>query len=424
MVPLGHSCTDVLRSSVSAFQPTYPGFPDESVNSEGIDARLVELDSLLQSTKYSKQKSSLKSEMIDFLHRLTPPKSLNDSTPHDIRMFLVYKDSKGKTQIHSTNCTFRGKHGRFQCNCPVRLSAGSVDSLIGQIRAIYRDFGRGTDWNDMLGIGNPAAAPIVKRYLEAVRLEQSMSSVVPKRATPLFIDKLSVISRYITYKLSNPNISMFEQYILLRDIVFFNLLAHTGDRAGDLGSLMSDQIRWIPGNQGVVFTLTKGKTVDIRDPRVVVLYYATESEFCPLKELDKYLHFCREQKITLAPGFVFRTLNPSKSALSENPYTSSAANVRLKLYLKDVGLFEGESPHSARSGCALTLAWLGISDDLIKSHVGWKSDTMLKHYTVGNEIQKRHHSARAMSTCSTSVASHIAIDIGRFEKLYLFRKSY
>ena len=116
-------------------------------------------------------------------------------------------------------------------------------------------------------------------------------------------------------------------------MAFFNLLGHTGDRAGDLGSLMADQIRWIPGNEGIIFTLTKGKTVDIRDPRVVVLYFSPLLEFCPLKHFINYLRFCETKDIILAPGFVFRTLNASKSGLSDNPFTSSAANARLKSYL-------------------------------------------------------------------------------------------
>ena len=114
-------------------------------------------------------------------------------------MFLVFKDSKWKTQVHHNTCEFRGQKGRFQCSCPVRLTAGSVDSLIGQIRAIYRDFGRGSDWNDLLGIDNPAAVPVIKRYLEDVRLEQSLSSVTPRRAVPLFMNKLSIICRHVTY---------------------------------------------------------------------------------------------------------------------------------------------------------------------------------------------------------------------------------
>jgi hypothetical protein len=73
-------------------------------------------------------------------------------------------------------------------------------------------------------LGNPAAAPIVKRYLAAVRLEQSTTATLPKRAIPLFRNKLSKVFSYIAYKLCNPHLSIVQRYILQRDLTFFNLL--------------------------------------------------------------------------------------------------------------------------------------------------------------------------------------------------------
>jgi hypothetical protein len=59
---------------------------------------------------------------------------------------------------HNTGCKFIGKlKDKSNCDSPLRRSAGSVDSLIGQVRAIFRDYGRGSEWNDTLGLGNPAA---------------------------------------------------------------------------------------------------------------------------------------------------------------------------------------------------------------------------------------------------------------------------
>ena len=100
---------------------------------------------------------------------------------------------------------------------------------------------------------NPAAAPIVKRYLAAVRLEQSTIATLPKRAIPLFRNKLSKVSRNIAYKLCNPHISIVQRYILQRDLAFFNLLANTGDRAGDLGALLVDQICMLPANPSLCY---------------------------------------------------------------------------------------------------------------------------------------------------------------------------
>ena len=128
-------------------------------------------------------------------------------------------------------CQNRGRKGKFSCLCPFRRAAGSVDSLIGQIRVIFRDHGRGTDWNGTLGIGNPAGAHIVKKYLEAVKLEQSLAAITPKHAVPLFVDKLIKVSRLIDYNLYNPKLSVYQKYIYIRDKAFFNLLSFTGDQS-------------------------------------------------------------------------------------------------------------------------------------------------------------------------------------------------
>ncbi|CAG2184853.1 unnamed protein product [Mytilus edulis] len=154
-------------------------------NKDTINDRISELEILLQSTKYSKQKDSLRDSLVSFLSNLEPKRTLDDALPSDIRRFLVVKDASGKTQIHIKQCENKGKNGKFSCGCPCRLSAGSVDSLIGQIHAIFRDNGRGGDWNEILKLGNPAGAPMIKRYLSAVRLEQSLSATSPKRAVPL-----------------------------------------------------------------------------------------------------------------------------------------------------------------------------------------------------------------------------------------------
>ena len=180
-------------------------------------------------------------------HKISPLEELvvGDLPPSSSQrltgMFLVFKEKDGKTKVHRSGCAFISKkQKKSKCDYPLRRSAESVDSLIGQVRAIFHDFGRGSDWNAILRIGNPAAAPIIKRYLAAIRLEQSVSATTPRRAPPLFRDKLYKILRHITYKRTNPNLSLIHRYILLRDRTFLNLLSYTGDRAGDLGTLLTD----------------------------------------------------------------------------------------------------------------------------------------------------------------------------------------
>lgn len=81
---------------------------------------------------------------------------------------------------------FPGLQGKQTCNCRTRLSAGTVDSLIGQLRSIFNALGRSGDWDDRFGFGNPVSHLSVKQYLKSVQTEQAQVRVSTKQAAPVF----------------------------------------------------------------------------------------------------------------------------------------------------------------------------------------------------------------------------------------------
>ena len=82
----------------------------------------------------------------------------------------------------------------MSCACPKRLAFGTVDSLIGKLRAIFVEHGRGSEWHSLLGVGNPAACRSVKTYLADVREEQLRARITPRQAEPIILSDLRVIS--------------------------------------------------------------------------------------------------------------------------------------------------------------------------------------------------------------------------------------
>ena len=68
-----------------------------------------------------------------FLGALTPPRTVTSCTASDIVNFLIFKDKSKRTVVHSSLCS------RASCTCPKRLAAGSVDSLIGRLRAVFNN---------------------------------------------------------------------------------------------------------------------------------------------------------------------------------------------------------------------------------------------------------------------------------------------
>ena len=118
------------------------------------------------SVPYQKQKSALELQLSQFLDALSPPRTVTLCTANDIVKFLISKDKSGRTVVHSSSCS------RASCTSPKRLAAGSVDSLMGRLRAIFNKMGRLTD-------SIPVAHPLVKHYLKFVRQEQAGLAITP-----------------------------------------------------------------------------------------------------------------------------------------------------------------------------------------------------------------------------------------------------
>ncbi|EDO41137.1 predicted protein, partial [Nematostella vectensis] len=82
---------------------------------------------------YQRQKSALERKLGSFLSALSPPKAIPSATSENLIKFLISRDNGGRTVVHNGSCT------RVDCGCPTRLASGSVDFLIGKLKAIYNN---------------------------------------------------------------------------------------------------------------------------------------------------------------------------------------------------------------------------------------------------------------------------------------------
>lgn len=99
------------------------------------------------SNPYQRQKSALELQLSQFLGALSTPRTVTSCTANGIVKFLISKDRSGRIVVRSPSCS------RVSCTCPKRLAAGSVDSLMGRLRAIFNSLGRLND-------SNPVAHPL------------------------------------------------------------------------------------------------------------------------------------------------------------------------------------------------------------------------------------------------------------------------
>lgn len=371
----------------------------------GINKRIEHLDSLLSAKRYDKQKCALTHGLKNFLLQCFPPKNLDCATPEDLRMFLVAKESNGRTKLHAINCTQRSARNKGDCVCPLTLSYKTVDSLIGKIRAIFNDHGRTGDWNPTLGTGNPAASKVLKKHLRSINIEQTAASVVPRQAVPLMFDKLTHLCRYINYK-SFKEKDPTSKFLFTRDCAYFSLLSHTGGRGGDIGLLKADRLFELPDDQGLLISQIEGKTAKIDDPNNIVIFRSKDPDICPIRYLKIYLETATQMGVDLSKSFVFRSRDVKSQLVCDKAVTADCMTDRLQTHLKAINLFAGETTHSCRRGLAITLRMLGTDDSSISNHIGWQSKSMLNRYDpIGNLIGP-HAAARKLADASQRIGEN------------------
>ena len=71
-----------------------------------------------------------------------------------------------------------------------------------------------------------------------------------------------------------------------------------------------------------------------------------------------------------------------------------------------LGIHSGESMHSFRSGCSITLSLLGVSSDVMK-HVGWRTLDTAEYYTQTRKVINMSNTASVLAN-STVIADSVS----------------
>lgn len=115
------------------------------------------------SSRYENQKRRDWNTFCQYLRNHRPPLSAGLCGGAHVLEFLHYLDQFGKTKVHNPPCPFFGlPNPPAPCPCPLRQAWGSLDALIGRLRAAYEENG-GTPET------NPFGARAVRIYLRDVR---------------------------------------------------------------------------------------------------------------------------------------------------------------------------------------------------------------------------------------------------------------
>ncbi|CAH3117867.1 unnamed protein product [Porites lobata] len=386
------------------------------VDLAAIDARLQQLTQTANTLSYSKQKSSLRVEFETFLASLPNTKSIYSATPEDVSRFLIWKDRHGKRVVHVAECVNAPNQDASDCGCPKRLAFKTVDSYIGKLHAIFNEAGRSGEWNSMLGFGNPAASSPVQGYLKAVSEEQLRAHIVPKQAVPFFLPKLLLLARLWDRKMADPAVSPSALFILARDQAFFKTLFFSADRGSDLGCVKTAEIMRFAKDDGFLFNHVWGKTLRDGAYNVFGIRRHSNPQLCQVKAIETYVAVASELRITLSNGYLFRPTN-HQGHIVNKPLTSSSAEARLKYYLKDAKIDEGETLHGFRSGSAITLALSGSQLADVMSHVGWSNKSTALYYMKLAEVLREGSPSDLLTSneLAASASTTLYADLNRLK---------
>ncbi|KAI4345813.1 hypothetical protein L6164_012905 [Bauhinia variegata] len=118
-------------------------------------------------SRYENQKRRDWNTFGQYLRNHRPPLSLSRCSGAHVLEFLRYLDQFGKTKVHTQLCPFFGHpNPPAPCPCPLRQAWGSLDALIGRLRAAFEENGGKPEQN-------PFGARAVRLYLREVRDSQA-----------------------------------------------------------------------------------------------------------------------------------------------------------------------------------------------------------------------------------------------------------
>ncbi|KAL3522478.1 hypothetical protein ACH5RR_015312 [Cinchona calisaya] len=124
-------------------------------------------------SRYESQKRRDWNTFGQYLKNQRPPVSLSQCNCNHVLEFLRYLDQFGKTKVHLHGCVFFGQPDPpAPCTCPLRQAWGSLDALIGRLRAAYEENGGSPETNPF---GNGA----IRVYLREVKDCQAKARGIP-----------------------------------------------------------------------------------------------------------------------------------------------------------------------------------------------------------------------------------------------------
>lgn len=124
-------------------------------------------------SRYESQKRRDWNTFLQYLRNHKPPLTLARCSGANVIEFMKYLDQFGKTKVHVTGCPYFGHpNPPSPCTCPLKQAWGSLDALVGRLRAAFEENGGRPE-------SNPFGTRAVRIYLREVREGQAKARGIP-----------------------------------------------------------------------------------------------------------------------------------------------------------------------------------------------------------------------------------------------------
>ena len=189
---------------------------------------------------------------------------------------------------------------------------------------------------------------------------------IQKSKKPLLINNIKKIINVIDHQ-------KIEEIKKFRDRTIILIGFSGGFRRNEIVSLDYDDLDFV--TEGLKINLKRSKTDQFGEGAVKALPYFDNTQYCPVKSIEKWIKI---SKINSGPLFR-RFVKGSK--LSKYRLTDQTVALLIKEYLKIADIdSKNYSGHSLRSGFATSAAESGVEERNIMAMTGHKSTEMVRRY--------------------------------------------
>ena len=158
----------------------------------------------------------------------------------------------------------------------------------------------------------------------------------------------------------------------------------------------TEEILRFPQDDGLLFNHVWGKTLTDGASNVFGIRRH-------LKAIETYVAVVTELRVSVTNGYLFRPTNPQGHIVNK-PFTSSSAEARLKLYLKEAQIDEGKTALQLPFGLShnISMIWLPVGQHNVLCGMEQQRHGSLLHETGGGASFRQ--SADCYTDCSTTSA--------------------